>query len=174
MSLTKEECEKALENLKEPTDNWYSSELQLAENNDEPIEYKNQESLDLIEKLIKKHFNLKEKYSKILDDVHDYRYETHAMKMTIRNLCKYFGVKNEEELKNIYLNPPLKFEELKVGMWVWDRRDNKYVHIYMTRIYEYDTGCFFKGQKLLRIYCDSGWYDTEFVENRFYRKQVEE
>lgn len=76
-------------------------------------------------------------------------------------------------IEEYFDNPPLKFEELEEDMWVWDRRDNKYVHIYMTRIYEYDTGCFFKGQKLLRIYCDSGWYDTEFVENRFYRKQVE-
>ena len=42
---------------------------------------------------------LKGKYSKILDDVHDYRFETHCMKMTIRNLCEHFGVKNEAELK---------------------------------------------------------------------------
>lgn len=171
MSLTKEECEKALENLKEPTDNWYSSELQLAENNDEPIEYKNQESLDLIEKLIKKHFNLKEKYSKILDDVHDYRYETHAMKMTIRNLCEHFGVKNEEELKNIYLNPPLKFEELKVGMWVWDNGYDMW-----NRILEIRINC--AGELEIEFYYnledDEEIYNDIFEENRFYRKQVEE
>lgn len=63
---------------------------------------------------------LKGKYSKILDDVHDYRFETHCMKVTIRNLCKHFGVKNEAELKNIYLNKPCKFEDLKPNMWVWD------------------------------------------------------
>lgn len=63
---------------------------------------------------------LKGKYSKILDDVHDYCFETHCMKTTIRNLCEHFGVKNEAELKNIYLNKPYKFAELKPNMWVWD------------------------------------------------------
>lgn len=46
--------------------------------------------------LIDDHFELKEKYSKILDDVHDYRYETHCMKMTMRNLCEHFGVKSRK------------------------------------------------------------------------------
>lgn len=64
MNLTEKECKKALENLKEPTDNWYSSELQLAENNDEPIEYKHQESLDIIEQLINEHFDNPEEHLK--------------------------------------------------------------------------------------------------------------
>ena len=63
---------------------------------------------------------LKGKYSKILDDVHDYRYETHCMKMTVINLCEHFGVKSEKELQNIYLNKPYKFEDLKPNMWVYD------------------------------------------------------
>lgn len=70
--------------------------------------------------LVLDYFKLKEKYSKLLDDVHDYRYETHAMKMTIRNLCEHFGVKDEKELQNIYLNKPYKFEDLHEGMWVYD------------------------------------------------------
>lgn len=74
----------------------------------------------VLKKLIEEYFKLKEKHSKILDDVHDYRYETHAMKMTIRNLCEHFGVKDEKELQNIYLNKPYKFEDLHEGMWVWD------------------------------------------------------
>lgn len=78
---------------------------------------------NVLNQLIEEHFKLKEKYSKILDDVHDSRFETHCMKMTIRNLCKHFGVKNEKELQNIYLNKPYKpykFEDLKPNMWVWD------------------------------------------------------
>ena len=85
-----------------------------------------QESL-VLRQLIREHFELVkeydelyERYSKILDDVHDYRHETQSMKMTIRNLCKHFGVKNEEGLKNIYLFKPYKLEDLKVGMWVYD------------------------------------------------------
>ncbi len=75
---------------------------------------------EVFKQLIEEHFKLKEKYSKILDDVHDYRYETHCMKMTVINLCEHFGVKSEKELQNIYLNKPYKFEDLKPNMWVWD------------------------------------------------------
>ena len=64
-------------------------------------------------------------------------------------------------------NPPLKFEELKEGMWVWDNK---------------------RKVKLLIAYCysedDMGYYNLsnpedykyihiEFEENRFYRKEVE-
>ena len=82
--LSKEECEIALENAVDTgiiKKDW-----------------------NVLNQLIEEHFKLKEKYSKILDDVHDYRFETHCMKMTIRNLCEHFGVKNEKELQNIYLN----------------------------------------------------------------------
>ena len=66
-----------------------------------------------------------------------------------------------------FSNPPLKFEELKEGMWVWDNK---------------------RKVKLLIAYCysedDMGYYNLsnpedykyvhiEFEENRFYRKQVE-
>lgn len=46
--------QKALNNLKFPTDEWESNELQLAENNDMPIEYKEQESIDLLQELVDK------------------------------------------------------------------------------------------------------------------------
>lgn len=90
---------------------------------DDDVTEREIENIGLYNMLIDDHFELKEKYSKILDDVHDYRYETHCMKMTMRNLCKHFGVKNEKELQNIYLNKPYKpykFEDLKPNMWVWD------------------------------------------------------
>lgn len=69
---------------------------------------------------------LKGKYSKILDDVHDYRFETHHMKMTIRNLCEHFGVKSEKELQNMYLNKPLEFEDLKLDVPYWDDKEKSY------------------------------------------------
>lgn len=40
---------------------------------------------------------------KLLDDIHNYRYENHCMKLTVRNLCKHFDVENVEELQKIYL-----------------------------------------------------------------------
>ena len=39
---------------------------------------------------------LENKYSKLLDDVHDYRHEVQSMKVTV-------GVDNEEELMKIYM-----------------------------------------------------------------------
>lgn len=117
--LNEQKYEKALENLRilERKDNFKKWGGQVAP----------QINCDVFEQLIKEHFELVKKYdelyerhSKILDDVHDYRYETQSMKMTIRNLCKHFGVKNEEELKNIYLCKPYILEDLKVGMWVYD------------------------------------------------------
>lgn len=67
-----------------------------------------------------------------------------------------------------FSNPPLKFEELKENMWVWDNK---------------------RKVKLLIAYCysedDMGYYNLsnpedykyihiEFEENRFYRKEVQE
>ncbi len=54
--LTKEQCIKALNNLSIPTDNWQSKELQLAENNLEPIEFEEQKSINVIKQLIEEHF----------------------------------------------------------------------------------------------------------------------
>ena len=73
-------------------------------------------------------------------------------------------------------NPPLKFEELKEGMWVWD---NKYKYYFECnpRISTDMTEC---------VWYESFWYNTgegydefyedyiEFEENRFYRKEVQE
>ena len=56
-----------------------------------------------------------------------------------------------------FSNPPLKFEELKAGMWVWDNKEKRYSKIESfagIQIYFYD-------------------YTDDFEENRFYRKQVE-
>lgn len=112
--LSKEGCEKALARI--VNDDYYFENDPYGEDKASAFD----KDVDMIEQLIEEHFKLKEKYSKILDDVHDYRLETHCMKMTIRNLCEHFGVKSEKELQNIYLNKPYKFEDLKPNMWVYD------------------------------------------------------
>ena len=73
-------------------------------------------------------------------------------------------------IREIYSIKPYKFEDLKAGMWVWCEKYDRCVQIVKTRIYEYDTGCFYKGQKLVRVYTnhDFGWDDIPFEENRFY------
>ena len=141
--LSKEECEIALENAVDTgiiKKDW-----------------------NVLNQLIEEHFKLKEKYSKILDDVHDYRFETHCMKMTIRNLCKHFGVKNEKELQNIYLNKPYKpykFEDLKPNMWVYDGIEKLICQI----------GLISKNA-IHREYVDGTISDSPFEENRFFPVQ---
>lgn len=122
---------------------------------------------DVFKELIDKYFTLKERHSKILDDVHDYRFETHCMKMTIRNLCEHFGVESEKELQNIYLNKPYKpykFEELYDGMAVFCTKTRRYCLI--GQVYDYDS----KQEILLGCYDKNGFNDEwiEFEENRFY------
>lgn len=100
--LTKEDYEKALENLKIPTDGWECNELQLAENNNEPIEYQEQESIDTIEQLIKEHFELVDHAKNLQNKVDKYKHEYYSM-------------------LDLFENPePYKFEDLKPNMWVWD------------------------------------------------------
>lgn len=65
---------------------------------------------------------------------------------------------NSKETRN---NPPLNFEELEVGMWVWDRELSAYIQIYAI----YDT------VKGIRV---SSFGTFEFEENRFYRWEVKE
>ena len=74
------------------------------------------------------------------------------------------------KLQEIESNPPLKFEELKVGMWAWD---NKYkVYNCISRIYEnlYPNVNAIQFKYLNET---TQWgYIIEFEENRFYRKLV--
>ena len=123
---------------------------------DDDVTEREIENIGLYNMLIDDHFELKEKYSKILDDVHDYRYETHCMKMTMRNLCEHFGVKREKELQNIYLNKPYKFEDLKPNMWVWDDIEKLICQIRLI-----------SKNAIHRKYIDGTISDSPFEENRF-------
>ena len=62
-------------------------------------------------------------------------------------------------------NPPLKWEELKEGMFVWDNKHHTYIKI--DRIWEsYNKAIYFYA---------IGWEcceNTEYEPNRFYRKEV--
>ena len=64
-------------------------------------------------------------------------------------------------------NPPLEFEELKEGMFVWDNKHHTYIKI--DRIWE-------SYNKTIYFYA-IGWEcceNTEYEPNRFYRKEVQE
>lgn len=152
--LSNEGCEKALARI--VNDDYYFENDPYGEDKASAFD----KDVDMIEQLIEEHFKLKEKYSKILDDVHDYRFETHCMKMTMRNLCEHFGVKSEKELQNIYLSKPYKFEDLHEGMWVWDDIEKLICQI----------GLISKNA-IHRKYIDGTISDSPFEENRFFPAQ---
>ena len=63
-------------------------------------------------------------------------------------------------------NPPLKFEELKEGMWIWDNKDKAYMKI--------ESVC---DKDWVWLYIDSSereHIDELYEPNRFYRKEVRE
>jgi hypothetical protein len=68
-------------------------------------------------------------------------------------------------------NPPLKFEELKDGMWVWDNKRKYYVKIFDT--HEED-----RATEIVIIDQEIGYEKVitlgKFEENRFYRHEVKE
>ena len=65
-----------------------------------------------------------------------------------------------------FSNPPLKFEELKEGMWIWDNKDKAYMKI--------ESVC---DKDWVWLYIDSSereHIDELYEPNRFYRKEVQE
>lgn len=149
--LSKEECEIALENAVDTgiiKKDW-----------------------NVLNQLIEEHFKLKEKYSKILDDVHDYRYETHCMKMTVINLCEHFGVKSEKELQNIYLSKPYKFEDLKPNMWVWDNVAKECLYVIKFFAAPFTGAKYFSYLGIYKNLEEIKKLDIKFEENRFFPVQ---
>lgn len=71
-------------------------------------------------------------------------------------------------------NPPLKFEELKEGMWVWDDRDKEYIMVCRTCVYPKHNFLVRKGDELVFISKDDEEFHRMYRPNRFYRKEVQE
>lgn len=67
-------------------------------------------------------------------------------------------------------NPPLKFEDLKEGMWVWDDKKKWYrkIVILFEPCQEHPKGSF----KSYADSCETSLDFIEFKENRFYRREV--
>lgn len=68
----------------------------------------------------------------------------------------------EQLIKEHFDNPPLKFEELKEGMLVWDNKFKEWCLITIMCKYPH------------KRYFDGTIDDSKFEEGRFFRKQVEE
>lgn len=71
-------------------------------------------------------------------------------------------------IKEFKSNPPLKFEDLKEGMWIWDNKIKEYIKLEK----HCAKGLGYLGYDL-KIN-DIDWFDLEFEENRFYLREVKE
>lgn len=111
--------QKALNNLKEPTEEWLDKKLQLAENFDEPIVYKHQQDLDLLQQFLD--------------------------------------------------NPPLKFEDLHEGMWIWDDKTKSYIYIFKPLDWKPVKGIRYASHIITNSV--EGYY-MDFEESRFYHREV--
>lgn len=66
-----------------------------------------------------------------------------------------------------FSNPPLTSEELKVDMWVWDKKFNQWIQIDETwSSYKKFINVWIVGSDLLQT--------IEYEPDRFYRKEVQE
>ena len=83
--------------------------------------------------------------------------------------CAY--VNQIEILKNLiyehFNNPPLKWDELKEDMWIWDNKECEY--IFIDKLWISDSN------KKMMIYKGLGsQVKSEFIDDRFYREEVHE
>lgn len=153
--LTKEECLLKYNALKNLSD----YPILCGTENDEdlkptPFNELFKEELECFEQLINEHFELKEKYEK-------------AVKCYKNATSQYSKLESKYVL--LKSNPPLKFEDLKEGMWVWDNIANQYIYIKFKDeiVDDYKR----LGHKRVGY---NGEFVTNFEENRFYKYEVED
>lgn len=89
------------------------------------------------------------------------------------NICSSNSkVKDRKTFKQLihehFDNPPLKFEELKPDMWVWDNDRKEYSKIVDVIGWDED-----EDEPAFLIVFEPNEYDC-WVENRFYKKEVED
>lgn len=171
MSLIKEECLFALESLR-PANIYEFKEkgyLPFIEANSILTQLIN-EHFELVD-LLKKH-DIENLTIKELDKWFDRSLwnvnKVNELSKYIKSKDEYItGLRNyitqiEREFKD---NPPLKFEELHEGMWVWDNNDNKYNKI--IEINNDVINFYYVTNSPTRFTC-------KFEENRFYRYETVE
>ena len=87
---------------------------------------------------------------------------------TFKDISKDVLNENYKLLQELVNNPPLKFEDLHEGIWVWDDINKLYVQI---------DEDFDKGNGNISVVFREDFYNsncerTKFGENRFYRREV--
>ena len=163
--LTKGQCEEALDRVARFC-SWFNPYKCP-----ERIKFKNE--LDILFDLIEEHFDnpqidwLKncmgeEAFNLIFSSQEEVNKWFDRMRWHVKK-CDEYG----RELDILKNNPPLEWEELKEGIFVWDNKHHTYIKI--DRIWEsYNKAIYFYA---------IGWEcceNTEYEPNRFYRKEVVE
>lgn len=153
--MTKEECLEALEDSR-------FLEVVIRGENGNFEYYSNFEdtvTFGLLEQLINEHFELKKRYNLLKESYDGLLGNAVKLQEGICPLCENYECRN----------PPLKFKELKEGMWVWDDKTKKYKQISIIPNIINKTGhevnfVYFRGHKNVML----------FEEDRFYRREVKE
>lgn len=159
--LNKEACEKAIDNVAR-----YCSDYKLCMI---PPRFELTNELEVLMDLIKEHFELVE-----LLKPHGYgMLSAEEFEHWISYICKHNAdndmiiMSQNEQLEQIKNPQPYKFEDLKVGIWVWDDKEKECIYITKTfisisgfNVFTY-LGIYQNLEELKKL-------DMLFEENRFY------
>lgn len=72
-------------------------------------------------------------------------------------------------LQELVDNPPLKFENLKEGMWIWDDKTKSYIYIFKPLDWKPVKGIRYASHIITNSV--EGYY-MDFEESRFYHREV--
>lgn len=191
--LTKEECEKELENSR-----YLTATIINQDGFDEySCDFEQTSIFVTFEQLINEHFKLVEKfkqldkdydkfYDKSLIQIAELKDENNSLSKQLVECQRFCKEKQEmiDELKKtlneniykIFSNPPLKFEELKPNMWVWDSKYKYYIKIRRVKNKNSFIGYYpnFEIDPITDEPCENLQGIFFFEENRFYRYEVKD
>lgn len=88
---------------------------------------------------------------------------------TFKDISKDVLNENYKLLQELVDNPPLKFEDLHEGMWIWDDKTKSYIYIFKPLEWEPVRGIRYASHIITNSV--EGYY-MDFEENRFYRREV--
>lgn len=85
--------------------------------------------------------------------------------------CNCDAKQDINTLQELIDNSPLKFEELKEDMWVWDGKTKSYIYILKPLEWEPVRGIRYASHIITN---SAEGYCMDFEENRFYRREVQD
>lgn len=161
--LTKEECEKAIDNVARYCSDYKHYMI--------PPRFELINELDVLMSLIQEHFELVE-----LLKPHGYgMLSAEEFEHWISYICKHNAdndmiiMSQNEQLEQIKNPQPYKFENLKVGMWVWDDEERECRKILETYVTGEDNDVYVKGVRIVRHGLhELSWKYSVFKEGRFF------